>query len=792
MEGRSTYIRPDRPSPRRAFLLGAIAIAPPVAILLLAFPSLLDPAQPRFPCPLYPNAVTSMTSGFHEGCELPYGTRIRSVRDEKGVVFVDDTNGLGEVLERLKIGPVSIDLDPRGSAEVRTLPHDSAQSIARVTASVVLCGILIAIVLLTAVRAKVDAALPFALIYGSVGALIAGAIAGWSAPAVYPVTAAARMLLAAAILDLAMVFPRPRDILDIAPSVRSVPYAFFGVILLAELDATYRAAHTSMVLVQKVSFVLLAGSMLLLCVACYLAMRESPSLLERRQATAFLKGLVGLCAATQLLSIADPSSSAFSATVIGAALSPLPLGYAIARYHLFDLDLAVRRAAAHLVYLLAISTIVFLAVVIFREALTLPDLVSSRPVLFALVFGCIAPLDLLRSWVASSIQTVFRPNSLAWDQLLDDPSSTRIAGLSSVQEIASRASRILAAGLPKTHNAVFTLAERRMVLAHATGPPACTDSGIAELAATSFPGRLVDLNRVELDEAGETIYEAGVELSCPIGTGDEILGWLIVSPARRGMFFSAGHLSFVESIAAQAASALHSIELKEALVISERFAAKGRVHAELAHEIGKPLGTLEILAKKLEAGAVDAAARPRVVESIARLAGQLRSIVRGVLEAGSMPTEAAPVLVPDLIEQALREVAEVRGEGRVVVHAIPQVPTLPLPFQRLGRLIVNLLHNAIEASDPDDTVELSVDHLAGTLSIEVSDDGRGMSPDQLACATEPFVSFRPEGNGLGLAIAAETVRQLGGRFELSSELGTGTRARISISAEAIQGQETSQ
>ncbi|MCP5055917.1 MAG: HAMP domain-containing histidine kinase [bacterium] len=219
---------------------------------------------------------------------------------------------------------------------------------------------------------------------------------------------------------------------------------------------------------------------------------------------------------------------------------------------------------------------------------------------------------------------------------------------------------------------------------------------------------------------------------------------------------------------------------KEARFISEKFAARGRIHAELAHEIGKPLGVLEVLACKLRDGSIEPERQADAHASMARLAGQLRELVRSVLEQDQEPVASDPVHLADLIENARREVEDVHGSGRVVVHPLPRLPHLPIGSERLGRVLVNLLDNAIEAVDDLRPVELRVLCVNHTLHLEVRDEGAGIPGEHLHRVMDPFVSFRHGGSGLGLWISRKIVAELGGSLEIESESGWGTIARVRI------------
>jgi len=512
------------------------------------------------------------------------------------------------------------------------------------------------------------------------------------------------------------------------------------------------------------------------------ASRTSPSSIERRQARGFLRGLVGLVGATLLFALFDTPGSAGSAATVGAALSPLPLGYAIARHHLFDLDLDVRRAAAQLVSSMTMAALLFLPLFAMRDVLDMPSSLRPAPFIFAAVFCTMLPLDLLRRGVAASVESALRPRGIAWEDLARDPAAEQLSDARDPEGVARVASELLERGFPGTDNAIFFAQEDDLVVAHATGSGACADSTRAAQARAALPARPVDLNRLALGPTGERLYEIGIEASSPILRGEDLLGWILVSPRRRGMFLSSGHLGFLASIASQAAAALHHLRLVETLLVTERFAAQGRVHAELAHELGKPLGTLEVLSRRLAQRGGRSTDDARAAASIARLASQLRGIVRGALAEPASATAECLVPVGELMEQARREVSNVRGEEWVVTHPPVRAMWLPARCRRLIRALTNLLDNAIDASVPGQAVDLRVRSNGDEIVFEVADTGAGIAEDRLARVMDPFVTSREGGTGLGLAIARDIVEALGGKLRLGSMPGVGTCARIHMPA----------
>jgi signal transduction histidine kinase len=116
-----------------------------------------------------------------------------------------------------------------------------------------------------------------------------------------------------------------------------------------------------------------------------------------------------------------------------------------------------------------------------------------------------------------------------------------------------------------------------------------------------------------------------------------------------------------------------------------------------------------------------------------------------------------------------------------------EVDTGDVPLVVLGdsaaleQLFVNLLLNAAQAFDaPNGVVRVRASADATHARIEVKDTGRGMSPETLAAAFEPFVTTRAQGTGLGLAIARRIAAAHGGELALESVPGAGTTATVTI------------
>jgi signal transduction histidine kinase len=96
------------------------------------------------------------------------------------------------------------------------------------------------------------------------------------------------------------------------------------------------------------------------------------------------------------------------------------------------------------------------------------------------------------------------------------------------------------------------------------------------------------------------------------------------------------------------------------------------------------------------------------------------------------------------------------------------------------RVLVNLVHNAIDAMPQGGTLTLQGRRQAATVSLAVRDTGSGIPPEHLPQIFEPLHTTKPGGTGLGLYIVHEVVAAHGGQVAVQSTLGAGTTFTITL------------
>lgn len=99
---------------------------------------------------------------------------------------------------------------------------------------------------------------------------------------------------------------------------------------------------------------------------------------------------------------------------------------------------------------------------------------------------------------------------------------------------------------------------------------------------------------------------------------------------------------------------------------------------------------------------------------------------------------------------------------------------------KLRQAVINLLKNAAESSPKNGSIILRITADTDILTLEVSDQGCGMSPENLQKVFEPFHTTKSYGTGLGLPIVKRIVDSHGGRLSIDSKEGTGTTVQIRL------------
>lgn len=216
----------------------------------------------------------------------------------------------------------------------------------------------------------------------------------------------------------------------------------------------------------------------------------------------------------------------------------------------------------------------------------------------------------------------------------------------------------------------------------------------------------------------------------------------------------------------------------------ERLASLGTLAAGLAHELNNPLGTI-LLGVDLLRIEEDPARREQTLEGIRQDVARCSHIVKSMLRFGR---DEVSKKSPISINQVVR-IARDNSRGLIAKRKIrlqldltPDLPLLEGNATELGQVFLNLIQNAVHASDEGGVVTISSSLCVGRVECRIEDAGCGMPSDVQDRARDPFYTTRQNegGTGLGLSVSHGIVTDHRGTLTIDSRPNQGTLVCVSI------------
>jgi len=219
--------------------------------------------------------------------------------------------------------------------------------------------------------------------------------------------------------------------------------------------------------------------------------------------------------------------------------------------------------------------------------------------------------------------------------------------------------------------------------------------------------------------------------------------------------------------------------------LKELEAARFRFISEISHDLRTPLTAIKGLLVNLvddpeigEHPSLDIAERE--TDRLIRLVNQLLDFSRwqcGRLELNCCPVDIAAIVLDAV---ALNKDRARHRNVRLDVDVSPNLPQVTADPDRLRRVILNLLDNAIKFTLAGGRVNLAVTERQREIQVCVTDTGRGMSDEEQERAFEAYYRGKGKGTGLGLVISRAIVEAHGGRIAVESEPNRGSHVWFTI------------
>jgi len=220
--------------------------------------------------------------------------------------------------------------------------------------------------------------------------------------------------------------------------------------------------------------------------------------------------------------------------------------------------------------------------------------------------------------------------------------------------------------------------------------------------------------------------------------------------------------------------------------------AKSELLVAVSHDLRGPLGNAEgLLDRVLEGDAHDAVDGRMLLLgariNIRRVSSLVANLLQAAsIEAGQLYLRPRPMQLNDVVDDVFNVEAGAALLKNITLRKQTQAdaPIITADSMQMGRIVANLVDNAIKYTDPGGTVVIRTAHDAQSATLSVEDSGPGMSPEQCQALFAPYRQVHlggyTPGTGLGLYIVKRLTEAQGGKVEVLSTPGVGSTFIVSI------------
>jgi len=218
---------------------------------------------------------------------------------------------------------------------------------------------------------------------------------------------------------------------------------------------------------------------------------------------------------------------------------------------------------------------------------------------------------------------------------------------------------------------------------------------------------------------------------------------------------------------------------------AQRLSAIGNLAAGVAHDVRNPLNAIKLISSQAldEAESGSGNGTAKALRTIRSEVDRLEDIVSGFLSLAKEEElrKEMQALDPVLMEciNLIQKDAESR-DVRVFAELRTGDVQLPIDEKKLKRAVLNVLINGLEVCPPGGRIRMFSRVTPDACEVEIRDDGPGMTPESLEHAFDPYYTTKATGTGLGLSITRGIIEEHGGSIALTSTIGHGTQALITL------------
>ena len=307
---------------------------------------------------------------------------------------------------------------------------------------------------------------------------------------------------------------------------------------------------------------------------------------------------------------------------------------------------------------------------------------------------------------------------------------------------------------------------------------------IRYLERTGYIIDLAGLGGHDNQEAADAVVPAWMRADprawalVPLLHYERLVGAVLVARPPQARTLDWEDFDLLRVIGQQLATYLAEHSGQQALTEASRFDEFNRRIAFVMHDIKNLASQFSLLARNAERHADNPEFRVDMLKTLRNSADKLNMLIARLSRYGGGAVEKIEAVDIGIIARAVAS----QFAGRHQVTVIERAPCeVAGHAESLEQLLLHLVQNGVDASPADAPVFISLVDDGVYCSIEVVDSGHGMSPEFIRNRLfKPFDSSKPGGFGIGASEARELARAMGGRLEVESREGLGTRFLIRL------------
>lgn len=233
--------------------------------------------------------------------------------------------------------------------------------------------------------------------------------------------------------------------------------------------------------------------------------------------------------------------------------------------------------------------------------------------------------------------------------------------------------------------------------------------------------------------------------------------------------------------------------MKEQMIVTERLTALGTLATGVAHEINNPLAIIQesagwmgqLFAKPEMSDIPRRKDFEKALDKIQSAVDRARRITLQLLAVGkTQDADIVEIHLNELVEESIDLVRKEasRKNVEILMENLVQSPIVWTDPYRLRQVFLNLITNAIHATDSGGRIAVSIQEAGDGIDVSVQDSGCGIPEENLEKIFEPFFSTKKpgQGTGMGLYVSRGIIEKLGGSLKVKSQVGKGSTFIITL------------